>query len=391
MYRKEDLIFVTGGQSNYRIPSIVAGKDGTIHAFCNDRRATVRDDASESVIVYVRKKLGQDWEPVRELAYIPGWAISMGAAVYDEITDTVMCSCKRIPKQKNEFKAYTEKELEETKRREEESGIKGGPALLYSIDGGDTWQERPHIIEEETFTHWDGSQVSVAGSQHGSGNGIQLRHGKHKGRLICPSRIATGQCYDMEDIRKLCYNNAIYSDDHGLTWKASKPVQVGTGEGTLIENADGTITYNSRAYYKDQKRYLATSTDGGASFGDFRTDDYLMEEKNIGCNASYLRVEREDISDTSLLPQDADGITVFVNPRSESRDHMTACISFDGGKSWKHTKLIHEGPCAYSCITFSRKEQYFYLLYECGKNDPYDEGLAIASFDLEWLFRNNKN
>ena len=212
-----------------------------------------------------------------------------------------------------------------------------------------------------------------------------LNHGPHAGRLLCPSRTATGEYHDMDGLRTHSYNNAIYSDDHGLTWQASAPVQPGTGEGTLIEDGEGNILYNSRAYYEDRKRYLATSVDGGATFADFRTDDFLLDTAYMGCNASLLRVERQNLTDDSLLPDYADSVTVFINPRSENRDHLTACVSFDSGKTWAQTKLIHKGKCAYSSLAFHQAEQRFYLLYECGETDPYNSGIMCASFDLEWL------
>ena len=152
-----------------------------------------------------------------------------------------------------------------------------------------------------------------------------------------------------------------------------------------MEDGEGNVLYNSRAYYEDRKRYLASSMDGGETFGNFCTDEFLLDTAGMGCNASLLRVERIDLEDASMLPDDADSITLFVNPRSENRDHLTACISFDSGKTWARTKLIHEGRSAYSSLAFSKQEQKFYLLYEWGQNDPYDCGIMCACFDSEWL------
>ena len=385
MYFNEEIVFVKEGRSNYRIPSVVADKHGVVYAFCNDRKDTDYDGAAEVHLVGARKKPGCDWEAVKTLDSVPDWAISMGAAVYDEEEDIVMCSGWRIPKQKDEFASYTEEELAENEKREKELGIYAGQFLLYSTDGGDTWQDRPLVIETVDFVHKTGELFKLGGYCHGSEHGVQLRHGEHKGRLLCPSRTQAGEYHSWEELTEYCYNNTIYSDDHGVTWKAGAPVQIGTGEGTLIENADGTITYNSRAFFKDQKRYLATSTDGGETFGDFRTDDFLLEEINIGCNASFLRVEKADLTDTSLLPEDADGITLFANPRSKVRDHMTVCYSFDGGKTWAGLKEIYAGPSGYSSLTFSAPEQRFYLVYERGINHYIDQGIAAAAFDLEWL------
>lgn len=389
MYFSETLVFVTGGSSHFRIPSIVATKEGMLLAFCNDRHDTVSDSAPESDIVFARKAVGEDWSPVQVLAHVDGWACTIGAAVYDENTNETFCSGLRIPVTRHEFGRYTEKEKKELEHKTAEkialAGVPAGDFLLYSQDGGLTWQERALQIQPYPFTREDGTTIPVRGCCHGSGAGITLRHGKHAGRLLCPSRMATGEYHDMDGLRKYSYNNAIYSDNHGLTWQASAPVQAGTGEGTLIEDGEGNILYNSRAYYEDRKRYLAASVDGGETFGNFRTDDFLLDTAYMGCNASLLRVERGDLADPSLLPDAADSITLFVNPRSEERDHLTACISFDSGRTWSHTRLIHEGRSAYSSLTFNRKNQTFCLLYELGENDPYDRGIMCACFDLEWL------
>ncbi|MBQ8509283.1 MAG: exo-alpha-sialidase [Clostridia bacterium] len=389
MYMNDKLLFASGGRSNYRIPSIVATNNGTVLAFCNDRKDSLSDHAEEVALVCARKKPGQNWGEVETLVGIPGWSCAIGSAVYDAVTDTVMCSGGRTPVTKNEFGKYSKEELAAMEKAAEEraaaQGIRRGALMLYSSDSGETWVERPLKVEKYTYTKEDGTTVDIGGSCHGAAHGIQLRHGAYAGRLLCPSRDKIRDYDRMDELCISCVNNAIYSDDHGMTWKASAPVQVGTGEGTLIENADGTITYNSRAYFKDQKRYLAASTDGGASWGNFRTDDFLIEEKAIGCNASFLRVEREELTDASLLPEGADSVTIFVNPRAETRRNLTACVSFDSGKTWSHTKTIREGQSSYSSLVFSAADQHFYLLYEMGEKNPYEAGIAIREFDLEWL------
>lgn len=164
-------------------------------------------------------------------------------------------------------------------------------------------------------------------------------------------------------------------------------MQPGTGEGTLIERADGSILYNFRAYFGDRKRYLAVSTDSGASYGEFTTDPFLLEEKCIGCNASMLRTERSMLPEhqRAWLPEQASAITLFSNPRAEERRNMTLCVSFDDGKSWAHTKCVREGPSGYSSLAYTAFDGHFYLLYELGEQKSTNQGLTIAEFDLEWL------
>ena len=391
MYFCEHILFDTHAdpRSNYRIPSMITTKHGTVLAFCNDRRDTRIDHADEAHLVVRRKEAGGEWEDEIRLFAQPGWSCYIGAAVYDEITDEIMCHFWRSPVVMIEFKEYTPEELSEIERlrkeRSEAAGVAGGSFLMYSRDDGRTWQERP-LTAMPTELHCDGKTVYDIGSAHGSAAGIQLKKGAHAGRLLCPSRIASGRYSDMAGLNKHSYNNALYSDDHGMTWVSSAPVQHGTGEGTLIECGDGTILYNSRAYYEDAKRYLASSTDGGATWGDFRIDPFLVEQRMMGCNASLLRVERASLgAQADLLPDGCEAVTVFANPFSEKREHVSASVSFDDGKTWSSVKRIHTGPSGYSSLAYSPADGYFYLLYELGEDDPCDSGLNIAVFDLSWL------
>ena len=392
----EHILFDTHAdpRSNYRIPSIVTTKHGTVLAFSNDRRDTRIDHADEAHLVVRRKEAGGEWEEEVRLFAQTGWTCYIGAAVYDEITDEIMCHFWRSPVVMIEFKEYTPEELAEIERLRKErsaaAGVEGGSFIMYSRDDGRTWQERP-LAATPTELHCDGKTVYDIGSAHGSAAGIQLKKGKYAGRLLCPSRIASGRYSDMAGLNKHSYNNALYSDDHGLTWISSAPVQHGTGEGTLMECADGTILYNSRAYYEDARRYLATSTDGGSTWGDFRIDPFLVEQKMMGCNASLLRVERDALGEqASLLPEGCDAVTVFANPFSIKREHVSASVSFDDGKTWSCVRRVHTGPSGYSSLTYSAAEHCFYLLYELGVDDPCDLGLNVARFDLAWLLETDE-
>ena len=389
MYFKETLIFHSGNGANYRIPSVIATNKGTLIAVCNDRRNSLSDSCAEVTITLCRKEADGEWSEVKLLQGKENFCCGIGNAIYDAELDNIIVfgGYGAIPRE--EFKEYTKEEIEEHDRKVREmaeaAGIKLGSYLIESKDDGNTWTETPYKVNPVKQIHTDGTEHTVSGGTHGAAHGIQLKNGQYKGRLISASRTQIGKYSTIDGLKEHVYNNAIYSDDHGKTWKTANCVQVGTGEGTLIENADGTLTYNSRAYFKDGKRRIATSTDGGATWGNFRNDDFLEEEAFCGCNASFLRVALEDIKDKSILPEGAKDVTVFCNPRAKTRDNMCACVSFDSGNTWSKVKVINPGHAAYSSLEWNPVTQKFCLLYETGEKHPYSDGITAAEFDMEWL------
>jgi hypothetical protein len=107
MFYQETHVFPSGGNSNYRIPSLVVTNSGTVLAFCTDRIGTLKDHADEIALVCAVKKPGEGWSAVRELAHLPGWSCNIGSAVYDDVADKVIVTFQRSPVAKNEFGKYT--------------------------------------------------------------------------------------------------------------------------------------------------------------------------------------------------------------------------------------------------------------------------------------------
>ncbi len=393
MFFKEELIFPSCGRSNYRIPTMVSTCDGTVLAFCNDRKDTSDDSAKEVSLVYKVKKVGKEWSELRVLTGVEGWDCWMGTSVYDAEKDTVIVFGGRNPVSTDEYTIYTDEEKAEfVRRRDEEKkrrGLNIGGIMWKSTDGGESFFEESfdNAIGDVEYTHYDGRKLRTGGNTHGAAHGIQLKYGDKKGRLVCPSRFGVDSYKNVNEIRFNTYNNCIFSDDHGKTWTASLPVQMGTGEGAIIENADGSLTYNSRAYFADGKRRIAKSYDGGESWCEFGIDEYLCEETYIGCNASFIRVELDELDPEIKLPEGAKDVTVFVNPFGAGRNDMTVSVSFDSGKTWAFSRSIHKEACSYSSLVYSPVDKHFHLIYEKGKGTAHHVkfGITAVEFDLEWL------
>ena len=246
--------------------------------------------------------------------------------------------------------------------------------VLVSSDDGKTWNK----IETNIKPDSKGNDPSMHMNEHG----ITLRHGKHKGRLIRPSRWYAGQNHSSKWPQH--YTNAIYSDDGGKTWQTSEPFPAnGTGEATIAELSDGTIYYNSRRHWAEEganprRRWTATSTDGGHTWENLTFCEVLPDgpqNTNYGCMAGLTRL--------AVKGRD---ILIYSNCDSPSgRVKGTVWASFDGGKTWPIKRLVFEGRHAYSSLTSGRPgtatEGMIIHHFEGGPNG----GSAVARFNLAWI------
>ena len=362
-------LFRGTGNDRPRIPSVVAAPDGRIYAFANNRKATSRDDAAETeILVSVRSPDGV-WSPVRAVAGHADWSYMIGSAVADRQTGRIMCLFKKIAVVENEFKKiYPPEERKRLARlKEERDGMEEGDYVLETFDG-ETFTERKISIRPNPAAS-QGFILGAAGFSHGSGAGITLCRGPHRGRLLIPARCSLHEVTDWAGLRTGSANTVIWSDDHGMSFQTGGIVEPGTGEGTLAELSDGRIYYNSRAYFGDGFRRSAWSDDGGASFSHQRAASDLIEPC---CNAAVISV-----------PYRGREILLFTNPKSTSdRVDMTFSASFDGGETWRNGKCVDNRFAGYSSLTYDTESGLLFLLYECGTKTSIDQ-IDLAELTVE--------
>ncbi len=349
-------VFVSKERSHYRIPSICVSNEGAVLGFANRRMDTVADGAKEVHLVMRRgTDGGRNWEPIKDLFAKEGWDAAIGTAALDIYNGAVMVSYSRNPR------------VDYVDVGAENGTPESGDFMAVSRDEGNTW------IHERMIIHPD--DAGYCGHSHGSSPGVVLCSGPHYGRLLAPARFQHKPGEELHTLQNHHYNCTIYSDDHGQTWQTGGPVQVGTGEGCLVELSDGTIYYNSRAYFLDGKRRIAWSYDGGETFEDFGVDDTLIEPAGGGCNAGMARLPKRPSAGNDLI--------LFCNPASDERKKLTVRLSRDGGRTWPVSKVIHDGPAAYSSMAVTADGTIF-ILYENGEINPYEK-ISIARFNLKWL------
>ncbi|MFN3167928.1 MAG: exo-alpha-sialidase [Phycisphaeraceae bacterium] len=245
--------------------------------------------------------------------------------------------------------------------------------MFRSKDDGKTW------TQEDTTIHRDRRGGSP--SMHMNERGITLRHGKHKGRLIRPSRDYAKANYPKNHF-PTHYTNAIYSDDHGKTWHPSDPFpEMGTGEACLVELSDGRIYYNTRRHWAPDdknplRRWDAWSSDGGKTWENVGICEVLpdgAQHRSYGCMGGLVR-----------LPIKGKDVLIYSNIVSEKgRQNGHVWASFDGGVTWPIMRQVDAGPFAYSAMTAGRPgtktQGHIYLHYES------QGGSKIARFNLSWV------
>lgn len=251
------------------------------------------------------------------------------------------------------------------------------PIGIYrSEDSGKTWLKQETKIKGDK----DGNLPSM----HMNDAGITLRHGKHKGRIIRPTRWYAGK--NDRSLWPKHYTNAMYSDDNGKTWKTSDPFPAnGTGEACIAELSDGTVYYNSRRHWAQEgadprRRWSAISKDGGHTWTDLTYLKVLPDgpqNTNYGCMAGMTRL--------SVAGKD---VILYTNCDSPGgRKLGTVWASFDGGKTWPVKRLIFEGSFAYSSMTSGRPgtktEGSIYCHFEGGPKG----GSTVARFNLSWVLK----
>lgn len=339
-----------------RFPNVVVGVDGTVLAFWG-----------QQMLPRVRRSEdgGNTWGHEIEIGDNPEHAgLGLGAAVVDETTGDIIVFM--------------------------DGATVDGTRDWYighswrSSDNGRTWSYNgllEDIIRPNTPVMIGGQQsIPDRAITHGHDNGITLRHGDHKGRLLISARNFTRPEQPVSNSEM--YNCAIYSDDGGKIWHTSAPFPAyGTGEASLEELSDGKIYYNSRRHWAPEgenarRRWIAWSYDGGETWEDLSVSNVLpdgAQHRDYGLMGGLVR-----------LPVYNHDILLFSNIESpEGRTNGTVWASFDGGKTWPIKRLVDEGRFAYSSMTVGRPETpgegMIYLLYE-GQG-----GAKMARFNLTWL------
>lgn len=328
----------------YRIPGLAVTNNDVVVAIA-DARADNGQDLPNNIDIVMRRSTdaGNTWSDPQTIVDFPGNAGGGDAALLVDRTN-------------NRIWLFYVHGAEGIGTQSSQPGLGDDTLRLhlkYSDNDGETWSEFRDITPDIKDPSWDAVWSSP-------GRGYQDR----AGRLYFPFSRRAGD---------LAYSAYAYSDDHGETWHRTADAGTGTNESMLVERADGSLLANMRTGDGKHLRAFAYSDDRAQTWNGFHHHTQLIEPECQACMIWY-----------STIPGGADkNRLLFSNPASTERECMTVRLSYDQGDTWPISKVIHQGPTAYSCMAVL-PDNSIGILYEAGPDTPY-QTITFTKFSLPWL------
>lgn len=328
----------TEGYSCFRIPAIARSPKGTLLAFAEGRKNSCSDTGNIDIVLRRSTDGGRTWGNLQVVWDAGDNVCGNACPIVDSRTGRIVLVCCWNLGADHEPQIIDGTSISTRK-----------VYTLYSDDDGLTWSTPVEITQTVKHTDWTWYAT-------GPCHGIQLKSGKHKGRMV----VGTNH---MVSDTKAYHSALIYSDDCGQTWQLGGiTAQPGGNESTVTELKGDSLMLNMRNYdRKDHPcRAFVTSTDAGATVSPVQFANQLIEPV---CQASLITMMRRNKPTAQL---------VFCNPSSTTnREKLTLHLSTDNGRTWPHTVLVNAGPSAYSDLVQLSPTQVG-LLFECGINDAYE-------------------
>jgi sialidase-1 len=337
-------VFVAGdgGYHTYRIPSVILAPDGTLLAFAEGRREGAGDAGDIDLVLRRSHDSGRSWAPMQIIGDNGPNTFGNPCVVVDARTQTIWL--------------LTTQNRGTDREKDIIAGTSAGSRTVWvmrSQDDGATWSTPVEITSSVKAPDWTWYAT-------GPGVGIQTRDG----RLVVPANHA--------EAKTVIHRSHLFlSDDGGKSWTLGGSSDAGTNESQVVELADGRLLLNMRNHppKPDNFRMIARSDDGGRTLSAAVPDRALIEPP---AQASLIRFTAKKAGDRHGL--------LFANPASRARERMTVRLSYDEGLTWPVSRLVHEGPAAYSSLVVL-PDSTIGVLFERGDRSPY-ERITLARLTI---------
>ncbi len=347
-------LFLSGRDNSYksiRIPALITGRDGRLLAFAEGRK-NVGDQGMNDLILRTSDDNGKTWSPIRVIAESGKATFNNPCPVYDGKTGKIFVMFQRYPEGVRE------------RQKGIPTGLEGEKIIrnfvISSQDNGETWSAPVDVTK--TTKRPEGVDIFATGPNAG----IQIKHGKYKGRLVIPMNEGPFGDWVM---------SIAYSDDGGRSWRLSNPVKGPLGwvnETAVAELDNGDVMLNARKWKGKGLRKVATTHNGGLSWSPLKEDEALFCDSTQGCLLRYSFPEERSLGAKSRL--------LYAGVGKNRRQNGTVYLSYNNGKTWSHSKIAIPGPYAYSSMA-RLGDGSVGLLYE----PAGDHEIRFTTFTLDWL------
>lgn len=349
-------VWISGqdGYHTYRIPSVLRAANGDLLAFCEGRVNGGGDAGDIDMLMKRSTDGGRTWSAQQVIWNDADHTCGNPCPVLDVKTGKLWMLATHNPGLAHE--------------RDIRTGKSAGTRtvwVFHSSDHGHTWSQPVEITAATKDPSWGWYAT-------GPGVGIQIRSGVHAGRLVIPC----DHSYPSGENEAEHGSHAIYSDDHGATWRLGGVIRPAVNECQVVELFEpaGELLMNLRSYFKRSLRTISRSADGGLTWTAPVDAPPLVEPV---CQASIVRWDNAG--------GQAPGALLFSNPADpKKRVLLTVRASRDNGATWPFSLVLHAGPAAYSCLVDLAPGEAA-CLYENGQARPY-ERITFARFSASALF-----
>ena len=333
------------GYHTFRIPSIIAARNGTLLAFAEARREDAADAGDIDLVVKRSRDGGGTWSPAQ--------------VVGDNGPNTFGNPCPLLDRTTGTIWLLTTQNRGLDRERDILAGTSQGTRtvwVLKSTDDGGTWSAPVDITTSVKRPGW---------TWYATGPGVGIQTGG--GRLVVPANHA-------EAGTGVHRSHIVYSDDGGAHWTLGASADAGTNESQIVELTGGRLMLNMRNHppKPGNFRLVAISGDGGRTLSAAAPDRALIEPP---AQASIISLTAGTDSARRRL--------LFANPASARRERLTVRLSEDEGATWPIARVVHQGPAAYSGLV-ALPDGSVGLLFERGERSPY-ERITFARLTLDWL------
>ena len=369
----------TGGYHVYRIPGLLVTKSGIVVAHCEARMGK-----------------GGDWDPID----ICMRRSNDGGLTWDEPFIAVDHTRFESDKPINNFSCFADQKTGDV----HVLFLSNYASAYYmkSIDDCASFSEpvdvTPALEEFREVYPW--TVIAV-----GPGHSIQLA----SGRLVAAVWMSDGSGTEF-GAGKLGHRPsevaAIYSDDHGETWKAGDFVVRNEerfrnpNETCVVELSDGRVLFNSRTESDTHRRLISISPNGATGWSEPDFDYDLVEPICFGSIIGFDNPQGGKnivFANPGVLERTMEGgpasfgIGPEVRGKPFDRKKITVRLSRDDCRTWVASRLLEEGPSGYSDLAVL-PDGTLLCLYECGivKRMYDDRYLRLARFNIEWILEGER-